>query len=280
MVTRTFAGFSLSRPLVMGIVNVTPDSFSDGGQHDTAPTAEAHARALVAMGADALDIGGESTRPGATEVSVSQECGRVLPVITRLMGDIGVPISVDTRNAQTAQRAVAAGAAMINDVSALSHDAAMADVVAKSGLPVCLMHAQGAPQTMQDDPRYGDVVLDVYDALACAIDRAEAAGIARATIIVDPGIGFGKKLEHNLALLRNMSLFHGLGCPIMLGASRKQFIGTVSHAKNAADRVSGSVAVALAGIAQGIQMVRVHDVAQTVQAIAVWSAAHGMRQAK
>jgi len=272
------AGLSFTAPRVLGIVNVTPDSFSDGGLYADTFAAVAHAKALVDDGADALDIGGESTRPGAVTVPADQEAARVMPVIEQLLADGVTQLSVDTRKASVAQAALSAGAPLVNDVSALAYDPEMASTIAGHRAAVCLMHAQGSPADMQIDPQYQDVVLDVFDALSAAVNRATTAGIARSRILVDPGIGFGKTLEHNLALLRNLSLFHGLGCPILLGASRKRFIGTIAQAENAADRVSGSIAVALAGIAQGIQVVRVHDVAETVQAIALWSAAHGMRQ--
>ncbi len=264
------AGLTLDRPRIMGILNVTPDSFSDGGDHLAPATAQAHARAMADAGAAILDIGGESTRPGAADVPVPEEIARTAPVIAALAG--GAPISIDTRKAAVAQAALAAGAALVNDVSAFLHDPAMAGVVAAAGVPVCLMHAQGTPQTMQADPRYDDVLLDVYDHLAVRVAAAEAAGIARARILVDPGIGFGKTQAHNLALLARLSLFHALGCPILLGVSRKRFIGTIGQAPEPRARMPGSVAVALAGVAQGAQVIRVHDVAETRQALALWQA--------
>ena len=264
------AGLTLDRPRIMGILNVTPDSFSDGGDHLAPATAQAHARAMADAGAAILDIGGDSTRPGAADVPVPEEIARTAPVIAALAG--GTPISIDTRKAAVAQAALAAGAALVNDVSAFLHDPAMAGVVAAAGVPVCLMHAQGTPQTMQADPRYDDVLLDVYDHLAARVAAAEAAGIARARILVDPGIGFGKTQAHNLALLARLSLFHALGCPILLGVSRKRFIGTIGQAPEPRARMPGSVAVALAGVAQGAQVIRVHDVAETRQALALWQA--------
>lgn len=264
------AGLTLDRPRIMGILNVTPDSFSDGGDHLAPATAQEHARAMVAAGAAILDIGGESTRPGAADVPVPEEIARTAPVIAALAG--GAPISIDTRKAAVAQAALVAGAALVNDVSAFLHDPAMAGAVAAAGAPVCLMHAQGTPQTMQADPRYDDVLLDVYDHLAARVAAAEAAGIARARILVDPGIGFGKTQAHNLALLARLSLFHALGCPILLGVSRKRFIGTIGQAPEPKARMPGSVAVALAGVAQGAQVIRVHDVAETRQALALWQA--------
>lgn len=259
-------GLRLNRPRVMGIVNATPDSFSDGGAYDPA----AQGPALAAAGADILDIGGESTRPGAVELAADAEIARILPAIAASLGT--APISVDTRKAAVADAALSAGAAMVNDVSGFDFDPALAGVVARAGVPVCLMHAQGLPETMQDDPRYDDVLLDVYDALENRIARAVAAGIRRDRIVIDPGIGFGKTQAHNLAILRRISLFHGLGCPILLGISRKRFIGTIGGADVAADRMPGTLAVTLAAVAQGIQIHRVHDVAAIVQGLALWRA--------
>ena len=250
----------------MGIVNATPDSFSDGGSYDGA----GHARQLADEGAEILDIGGESTRPGALEVPVVEEIARVAPVIAAAHGLAA--ISVDTRKAAVARAALAAGAGMVNDVSGLDFDPALAGVVADAGVAICLMHAQGIPETMQDNPSYGDVLLDVYDALAERIARAASAGIPRDRIVIDPGIGFGKTQAHNLAILQRISLFHGLGCPVLLGVSRKRFIGSIGDAPKATDRFAGTLAVTLAGVAQGIQIHRVHDVAQTRQGIALWRA--------
>ncbi len=263
------AGLSLDRTRLMGVVNVTPDSFSDGGRYLSPQAAVAHAVALAAEGADILDIGGESTRPGADAVDAAAELARVLPVIEGVRGRTAVPLSIDTRNAEVMRRAAAAGVGLINDVSALTHDPAGPAAAAQTGLPVVLMHAQGDPGTMQDRPTYADVVLDVYDVLEARIEACEAVGIPRARLIVDPGIGFGKTLAHNLALLGALSIFHGLGCPILLGASRKSFIGHLTGA-DAANRLPGSLAAALAGVAQGVQLLRVHDVAATRQAVAVW----------
>ncbi|MCE6951889.1 dihydropteroate synthase [Cereibacter sphaeroides] len=267
------AGLALDAPRVMGILNVTPDSFSDGGRHSTLPEALARAQALVADGAEILDIGGESTRPGAAEVDAAEEIARTAPLIDMLRGQgVKVPVSIDTRKAAVAEAALKAGADLVNDVAALTFDPGLADVVASNAAPVCLMHAQGTPQTMQQDPRYDDVLLDVYDWLAERLRAAEAAGIPRRRIVVDPGIGFGKTVEHNLALIRRLSLFHGLGCPILLGASRKRFIGTLSDEPVADRRMAGSLAIALAGAAQGAQILRVHDVRETRQALALWRA--------
>ena len=267
-----FAGLALDRPLVMGVINATPDSFSDGGRLAGAEAAVAHGLALVTQGADLLDIGGESTRPGAEPVPEAEERARVLPVIEGLVSaGCPVPISVDTRKSGVARAALEAGAAMFNDVSALTHCPG-SPAVAAGARAVCLMHAQGDPRTMQRDPRYDDVLLDVYDFLAERIAAAEAAGIARERIAVDPGIGFGKTQEHNLALIRRLSLFQALGCAVLLGVSRKRFVGTLSGVVEPERRVAGSIAAGLRGAAQGAQILRVHDVAETVQALAVWEA--------
>jgi dihydropteroate synthase len=265
------AGLALDRPLIMGVVNVTPDSFSDGGHFLAPEAAIAHALRLEAEGAQILDIGGESTRPGSGGVDLEEECRRVLPVIRGLAARTQARLSIDTRKAEVMRRAAEAGAHLINDVSALMHDPSAVAAAAETGLPVILMHAQGDPRTMQQDPRYDDVVLDVYDMLAARIEACEQAGIPPARLIVDPGIGFGKTLAHNLALLGALSMFHGLGCAIALGASRKSFIGRLTGAK-AEERLPGSLAAALLGAAQGVQILRVHDVAATRQALAVWEA--------
>ena len=262
-------------PAIMGILNVTPDSFSDGGRFLDPALALARGQAMVADGADILDIGGESTRPGAAPVPEDEERARTAPVIAALRrGGVAVPVSIDTRKAGVAGAALEEGALIVNDVSALRFDPAMAGVVTRAGVPVVLMHALGDPQTMQDAPAYEDVVPDVYDFLAQAVTDALAAGIARDRIVLDPGIGFGKTMAHNLALLRNLSLFHALGCPLLLGASRKRFIGTLSGEPEAARRMPGSLCVALAGAAQGVQTLRVHDVAETRAALALWRAIH------
>lgn len=267
-----FAGLSMDRPRIMGILNVTPDSFSDGGLF-LKPEAATMAARDMASAVDIIDIGGESTRPGAAEVPVPDEIARTAPVIAAMRAaGISVPVSIDTRKAQVAQAAMAAGADIVNDVSAFAFDPAMASAVATGTAPVILMHSIATPATMQDDPRYDDVLLDVYDALASRVAVAEAAGIARDRIAIDPGIGFGKTLEHNLALIARLSLFHSLGLPILLGASRKRFIGTLSGVEEAQRRMPGSLAVALAGVAQGAQVIRVHDVAETRQALSLWQA--------
>jgi dihydropteroate synthase len=266
------AGLSLDRPRLMGIVNVTPDSFSDGGQHDGTAAAIAHGLRLAEEGADILDIGGESTRPGSDAVAVDDEIRRVIPVIEGLRARTDALISIDTRKAEVMRRAAAAGADILNDVSALTHDPRSLEVAAESGLPVMLMHAQGDPKTMNDNPQYGDVVLDVFDFLEQRIRACVAAGIPKARLVADPGIGFGKHLHHNVAVLNAMSLYHGLGVPVLLGASRKKLIGQLCNVEDPRARVPGSLAAALHSIAQGVQMVRVHDVKETRQAVAVWEA--------
>lgn len=265
------AGLDFSKPVVMGILNVTPDSFSDGGKHHGLDAALAGAGAMAA--AHVLDIGGESTRPGARLVPEHEEIARTAPVIEALRkAGVQTPISIDTRKATVAEAALDAGATLVNDVSGFTFDPDLAALCARRGVPVCVMHAQGDPTTMQNDPRYNNVLLDVYDFLADRIAWLVAQGIPRDQIIADPGIGFGKTLEHNLALLSRLSLFHGLGVPVLLGASRKRFIGTLAGVEDAAARMPGSVAVALAALKHGTQIVRVHDVPETVQAIALWRA--------
>ena len=257
-------GLSMDHPRVMGIVNVTPDSFSDGGAYAEVDGYVKAARDMAAHGADILDIGGESTRPGAQEVAIEEEIIRVQPVI---FGTYEVaPISIDTRKSEVAEAALAAGATLINDVSALTFDPKLASVVATAGVPVCLMHAQGAPENMQDNPQYEDVLLDVYDGLENAIQRAQDAGIKKRNIVIDPGIGFGKSLDHNLQLIRRISIFHSLGVPVLLGASRKRFIGTITGESDAKQRLAGSLSVALYGLSQGIQITRVHDSKETAEA--------------
>ena len=271
------AGLAMDRTRIMGILNVTPDSFSDGGKHLTAAQALARGRQMVVDGADLIDIGGESTRPGAVTVPEEAEIARTEPVIGALSGHVRAPISIDTRKAVVAQAAVAAGARIVNDVSGLTHDPLLARYVITNQLPVCIMHAKGDPETMQVNPRYDDVLLDVYDFLAAQVCMLEGAGLPRNLIVIDPGIGFGKTLEHNLALLNRLSLFHSLGCPVLLGASRKRFIGTLTQVDMPAQRVAGSVGVALAAAAQGVQILRVHDVAETRQALTLWQAVQAGR---
>jgi dihydropteroate synthase len=266
------AGLSLEAPRIMGIVNVTPDSFSDGGRYATTAAAIAHGLKLVEEGADILDIGGESTRPRSDVVPVKEELKRVIPVIEGLRARTSAVISIDTRKAEVMRQAAAAGADVLNDVSAFTHDAEALEVAADSGLPVVLMHAQGDPKTMNDNPQYDDVVLDAFDYLESRVQACAAAGIPKAKIVADPGIGFGKHLHHNVAVMAGLSLYHGLGVPILLGASRKKMIGQLCDVAEAEDRVPGSLACAVAGIAAGVQIVRAHDVKETKQAIEVWRA--------
>ncbi|HEU0233790.1 MAG TPA: dihydropteroate synthase [Gallionella sp.] len=261
--------FELSRPLVMGIVNVTPDSFSDGGQHFQHDAALAHARQLITEGADIIDIGGESTRPGAQPVSVQEELDRVLPIIEGLRG-APVPISVDTCKPQVMHAAIAAGVQMVNDINALQ-DAAAMNAVATGNVAVCLMHKQGNPQTMQTQPQYQNVVPEVSGFLRARIAAAEAAGIRRERIVIDPGFGFGKTLAHNLDLLRHLDKLRELGVPVLAGLSRKSMLGALTG-REAGDRVAASVAAALIAVQRGASIVRVHDVRETVDALKILNA--------
>jgi dihydropteroate synthase len=259
----------LDQPQIMLILNMTPDSFSDGGRHLRDPqAAAASAAAMISAGAAIVDVGGESTRPGAETVELREEIARVVPVVRALAGQ-GIPVSIDTRKAGVMAAALDAGAMIVNDVSALCHDPASAALLAGRDCPVILMHHQGDPATMQHSPHYEDALIEVYDWLAERIAFAEAAGIARSRIIVDPGIGFGKTLRHNLQLLNGLALFHGLGCPILLGASRKRIIGALSDEAPTDQRLGGSIALALHGAQAGVQLLRVHDVPETVQAIRI-----------
>ena len=261
----------LDRPQVMGIVNVTPDSFSDGGAHDTTDAAVAHALRLVEEGTDLLDIGGESTRPGAAEVEVEEELRRVVPVIERLAAQVAVPISIDTSKPEVMRAAVEAGAGMINDVYGLRREGAL-DAAAALGVPVVLMHMQGEPRSMQAVPQYDDVVGEVHRFLAERIFAAEMAGIPKQRIVVDPGFGFGKDTAHNLQLLARFERFAELGVPVLAGLSRKRSIGELTGRDVPADRVAGSVAAHLIAAQRGAAIVRVHDVAATVDALKVWNA--------
>jgi len=258
---------------VMGVVNVTPDSFSDGGRHHDPQAALAHARRLIADGADWLDVGGESTRPGAEPVDAAEEIARVVPLIRALRAESAIPISVDTMKPQVARAAVAAGAAMWNDVTALRHAPESLAVAAELGCQVVLMHMQGEPRTMQQEPRYDDVVAEVAEHLVARAEAAMAAGVARERIWLDPGVGFGKhSTRHNLPLMANLERITGLGFPVLLGVSRKRFIAAVDRDGPADQRLGGSLAAALYGVAAGVAMVRVHDVRETVQAVKVWQA--------
>ncbi|GAB2610258.1 dihydropteroate synthase [Novilysobacter erysipheiresistens] len=261
----------LDRPRVMGIVNVTPDSFSDGGAHDTLQAAVAHGLRLAGEGADILDIGGESTRPGAADVPVEEELRRVIPVIERLASETALPISIDTSKPEVMRAAIAAGAGMINDVYGLRRDGAL-DAAAALGVPVVLMHMQGEPRDMQAQPRYDDVVSEVFRFLAERIFAAEMSGIDKKRIVVDPGFGFGKTLDHNLALLAQLHRFDELGVPLLAGLSRKKSIGELTGRDDPRERVHGSVAAHLVAAQRGARLLRVHDVAATVDALKVWNA--------
>jgi dihydropteroate synthase len=259
------------RPLVMGVLNVTPDSFSDGGRYLEAEAAVAHGLRLAQEGADVIDVGGESTRPGAEPVGEQEELRRVLPVVERLAAELETPLSIDTSKAGVARRAIEAGAGFLNDVTALTGDPDMAEVAAGSGVEVCLMHMQGTPRSMQEDPRYEDVVSEVAAFLEQRLQFATDCGIAEQRIWLDPGIGFGKALEHNLELLRRLDEIVALGRPVLVGASRKRFIGALTG-KPEAQRLGGSLAAALIAFERGAAMLRVHDVAPTRDAVDVFGA--------
>jgi dihydropteroate synthase len=263
------------RPLVMGIVNVTPDSFSDGGSYASARAAAERALEMAAAGADLIDLGGESTRPYATAVGLAEELDRVLPVLEHLQGKLSIPISIDTTKAVVARAAIAAGAEIINDISALTADPAMIPLAVETDVGVAAMHMLGTPATMQDDPRYQDLVREVSEYLGLRRDALQAAGIAREKIALDPGIGFGKTHQHNLTLAAHCHDLHALGCPILVGHSRKGFIGKVLADKEA-DRLAGTIGVALALARQGVQIIRVHDVGPVRQALELFQAVGGI----
>ena len=276
-------GAGEKHPIRIGLIGFVPPQIMNWDRkhlegnvtaRDILETARAYVPQMREEGADIIDVGAESTRPGAAPLSIDEELSRALPVIEGLAGKTRALISIDTRNAATMRAAAAAGADMINDVSALTHDPDALATVAESGLAVVLMHAQGDPRTMQDDPQYEDVLLDVFDYLEARVDACTRAGISRSRLIVDPGLGFGKTVQHNLELMAGLSLFHGLGVPVLLGASRKSFVGRISGVKQAGERIMGSVGAALAAAVQGAQIIRVHDVAATRQALAVWMAAN------
>lgn len=265
-------GLTLDRPRVMGILNVTPDSFSDGGDHAGLEAAVARATQM-ANEADILDIGGESTRPGAADVDIAEEIRRTAPVIEAIRAaGITTPISIDTRKARVAEAALDAGADMVNDVAAFTHDPELAALCAERDVPVCLMHAKGTPADMQKNPTYDDVLEEVIAFLEERIDFAVGQGIARERIVTDPGIGFGKTQAHNITLLQNLAAFHDLGLPVLLGASRKRFIGDIGGAPEAKDRMAGSLAVALHAAFEGVHIIRVHDTYETTQALRMFAA--------
>ena len=269
-----FAGIALDRPRLVGVINVTPDSFSDGGRFlDPAAAVELGLR-LVGEGAAMLDIGGESTRPGAAETPADEQLRRVLPAIEGL-ADCGVPLSIDTRSAAVMEAAIGAGAALVNDISALTHDPHALRTVAALGCPVILMHMRGDPATMREKPHYDDVVGEVTEELAARIAACEGAGISRARICIDPGLGFAKASAHNEAVLRGLGSFHALGCAVMIGASRKGLVRAVKRGAAPGERLAASLAAALIAAEAGVQLLRVHDVAETAQALAVWHAVRG-----
>jgi len=256
------------RTLIMGILNITPDSFSDGGRYFSGAAALAGARELVAAGADILDVGGESTRPGSVPVSVEEEMERILPVLTTLRRNLDIPLSVDTYKAAVAEAALAAGADIINDISGLTFDAGMAALVARSGAGLVLMHIQGTPRDMQLNPWYEDVIAEVSRFLKHQLAMAEAAGVGRDQIVLDPGIGFGKRLEDNLILLRDLGCFESLGLPLLVGPSRKSFIGRILDLP-VSERVEGTAAAVTAAILNGARLVRVHDVRPMARVVRV-----------
>jgi dihydropteroate synthase len=262
------------RPLVMGILNVTPDSFSDGGQYADHAAAVEHGLRMVAAGADILDVGGESTRPGAEAVPEAEECRRVAPVVAELTAQTDVPLSVDTMKAGVAREAAAAGAVIINDVSAMTHDAAMPGVARDAGAGVVLMHMRGTPRTMQQDPQYGDVVNEIAAYLGDRVAALVASGLDRRSLAVDPGIGFGKTVEHNLALLAGIPRLAATGCPVVVGLSRKSFLGKVTG-RDVDERLAGSLAALAYCVMKGVHVMRVHDVRQSVDALRVLTALRG-----
>jgi dihydropteroate synthase len=269
-----FSGISLDRPLIMGIVNVTPDSFSDGGETPDVESAIARGHAMLEAGADILDVGGESTRPGAEPVALEEEIRRVVSVI-RVLAKAGATVSIDTRRAPVMAAALDAGATIVNDITALNGDTRSLQTVADAGASIVLMHMQGEPRTMQANPSYDCAPLDVFDFLADRVAACADAGIPLKRVAIDPGIGFGKTVEHNLQILGRLSLLRGLGCAIVLGVSRKSFIGRLNRDAHAQDRLAGSLAAALAGLDQGAAILRVHDVLETRQAVTTWTAIGG-----
>jgi dihydropteroate synthase len=265
-------GLEFGFPKLMGILNVTPDSFSDGGNHIELDAALKQAKFMEDNGADIIDVGGESTRPGALTIPISEEIKRVEPVINMISIKSRIPISVDTRKSKVASTAHMAGASMVNDVSGFTFDPDLLPYCSKHKLPICVMHMRGLPENMQNNPKYENILIEVFDFLESQISTLVQAGISRDHIIADVGIGFGKNLAHNLALIKNISLFHGLGVPLLLGVSRKSIISNVAKVKSPSDRVHGSISIAISALAQGVQLFRVHDVAETKQAFDLWVA--------
>ena len=265
-------GMEFGFPKLMGILNVTPDSFSDGGQHFKLEAALNQAKFMEENGVDIIDIGGESTRPGASTIPILEEIKRIEPVIKGIAARSKIPISIDTRKSEVASAARRAGASMINDVSGFTFDPNLLFYCSKYKLPVCVMHMQGSPEYMQNNPKYENILIEVFDFLENQIAMLVQAGVSKDRIIADVGIGFGKNLKHNLTLIKNISLFHGLGVPLLLGVSRKSIIGNVAKVKKLSDRVHGSISLAINALGQGVQLFRVHDVAETKQAFDLWVA--------
>ena len=265
-------GMEFGFPKLMGILNVTPDSFSDGGNHVELDAALNQAKFMEENGVDIIDIGGESTRPGALTVPILEEIRRIEPVINGISARSKIPISVDTRKADVASAAHKAGASMVNDVSGFTFDSDLLPFCSKYKLPVCVMHMKGSPENMQNNPKYENILIEVFDFLENQIGTLVQAGISRDQIIADVGIGFGKNIGHNLALIKNISLFHGLGVPLLLGVSRKSIISNLAKAEKPSDRVHGSISLAISALGQGVQVFRVHDVAETRQAFDLWEA--------
>lgn|SRR5574337_156376 len=268
------------RTLIMGILNVTPDSFSDGGRFFNPGRALAHAREMAEAGADIIDIGGESTRPGSLPLSEEEELGRIIPLIERLSAELPVPLSVDTYKSAVAKKALQAGASIVNDISGLRFSPDMARVAADAGAPVVIMHIKGTPRNMQQNPVYEDVVGEILSYIEEGIAIAERAGVDREQILIDPGIGFGKTLEHNLAVLNRLDEFRGLGRPVVLGASRKRFIGTILGIEEPSGRVDGTAATVAVGIERGASIVRVHDVRRMAQVARMTDAIVKQKQSK
>ena len=265
-------GMEFGFPKLMGILNITPDSFSDGGNHVKLDVALNQAKFMEENGVDIIDIGGESTRPGALTVPILEEIKRIEPVISGILARSKIPISVDTRKADVASAARKAGASMVNDVSGFTFDPDLLPYCSKYKLPVCVMHMKGSPENMQNNPKYENILIEVFDFLENQIGRLVQAGISRDQIIADVGIGFGKNIGHNLALIKNISLFHGLGVPLLFGVSRKSIISNVAKVEKPSDRVPGSISLAISALGQGVQVFRVHDVAETRQAFDLWVA--------
>ena len=267
----TFAGLSLEKPRIFGIINVTPDSFSDGGDALALEDALRRGKAMLDAGVGILGEGGEWTRPGAAPGGIEEESARAVPV-ARGLWNLGTKVSIDTRHAPVMEAAIEAGATIINDVTALSHDPDSLDLAVASGLPVILMHMQGDPGTMQDNPQYEDAAQDVFDYLKQRVAECEAAGMDRSRIAIDPGIGFGKTVDHNLDILARLNLYRDFKCPVLLGVSRKTFIGKLGGDAAPKERLGGSLAAVLAAAARGVRLFRVHDVAETRQALTIWQA--------